>query len=108
MKAIEIIMLPVADQQKAKEYYLKLGFEVIAEAPMGEDKMWLQLGLPGQSTSIALMNFHGVILEVGDVEQEINELKEKGIETGKIDDTPWGRFVWLKDVDGNGICLHQK
>ena len=36
------------------------------------------------------------------------ELKAKGIEVGKIDDTPWGRFAWLKDLDGNGLCLHQK
>ena len=34
MKSVEIIMLPVADRQKAKEFYLKLGFEVIVEAPL--------------------------------------------------------------------------
>src|SRR5688572_2367121 len=33
MKSIEIIMLPVKDRQKAKEFYLKLGFQVIVEAP---------------------------------------------------------------------------
>ena len=33
MKSVEIIMLPVKDRQKAKEFYLKLGFEVIVEAP---------------------------------------------------------------------------
>ena len=35
-------------------------------------------------------------------------LKTKGIEVGKIDDTPWGKFAWLKDLDGNSLCLRQK
>ena len=33
MKSVEIIMLPVKDRQKAKEFYLKLGFQVVVEAP---------------------------------------------------------------------------
>ena len=108
MKTIEVVTIPVTDQQKAKEFYIKLGFEVIVEAPMGPGETWLQLGLPNQTTSISLMKFHGIIFETGDIEKEIGELKAKGIEVGKIDDTPWGRFAWMKDPDGNGLCLHQK
>ena len=62
----------------------------------------------GQTTSISLSNFHGIIFETADIEKEVQELKAKVIETGKIDDTPWGKFAWLKDPDGNGLCLHQK
>ncbi len=29
MKTIEIITLPVSDQQKAKAFYMKLGFQII-------------------------------------------------------------------------------
>jgi catechol 2,3-dioxygenase-like lactoylglutathione lyase family enzyme len=108
MKAIEIITIPVADQQKAKEFYIKLGFKVIVEAPMEHGETWLQLGLPDHSTTIALLKFPGIICETDDIEKEINDLKTKGIEAGKIDVTPWGKFSWLKDPDGNGICLHQK
>jgi catechol 2,3-dioxygenase-like lactoylglutathione lyase family enzyme len=108
MKAVEIIVIPVADQQKAKEFYLKLGFEVMAEAPADHGHTWLQMGLPGQPTSIALMHFHGIIIETADMEGEIEQLKGKGIEVGKIDKQPWGRFAWLKDLDGNGLCLHTK
>ena len=36
------------------------------------------------------------------------KLKTKGIETERVDKTPWGIFAWMKDADGNGICLHQK
>ena len=66
------------------------------------------MGLPDGNTSISLAGFQGIICEVNDIEREIPELKTKGIEVGKIDDTPWGRFAWLKDLDGNSLCLHQK
>jgi len=101
-------MIPVTDQQKAKEYYSKLGFQTIAEAPDGHGGTWLQMGLPGGNTTISLAKFHALIFETDDIGQEIRELKDKGIEAGAIDDTPWGRFAWLKDPDGNGLCLHQK
>ena len=108
MKAIEIIIIPVTDQQQAKAFYLKLGFKVNIEAPADHGQTWIQLGLPNQGTSIALMKFHGIIIETVDIVKEIEFLAGKGIEVGKIDDQPWGRFAWLKDLDGNGLCLHQK
>ena len=101
-------MLPVADQKKAKEFYLKLGFQVIVEAPSAHGQTWLQMGLPNQTTSISLATFHGVIFETDDIENEMKVLKTKGIEMERVDKTPWGTFAWMKDVDGNGICLHQK
>ncbi|MCF0069681.1 VOC family protein [Dyadobacter sp. CY261] len=108
MKATEIIMIPVSDQQKAKEFYVNLGFQVIAEAPMGNGETWLQMGLPGQLTSISLAKFQGIIFETDDIEKEIGVLKAKGITAGEIDPTPWGRFAWMQDPDGNKLCLHQK
>jgi predicted enzyme related to lactoylglutathione lyase len=108
MRAIEIIMLPVSDQQKAKAFYMNLGFQIIVEAPMEHGQTWIQLALPNQTSSIALVNFHGIIFETDDIEKEIRELKEKGVEVEKTDTKPWGKFAWLKDPDGNGLCLHQK
>ncbi|HMH32070.1 MAG TPA: VOC family protein [Puia sp.] len=108
MNAIKIIMIPVSDQQKAKEFYMKLGFQIKVEAPMEHGQTWIELALPNQSTSIALVNFHGIIFETGDIAKEIEELNAKGIEVGKIDHKPWGKFAWLKDPDGNGLSLHQK
>jgi predicted enzyme related to lactoylglutathione lyase len=59
-------------------------------------------------TTISLATFQGIIFDTDDIEKEAGELKAKGIEVGNIDDTPWGKFAWLKDLDGNGLCLHQK
>lgn len=108
MKSVEIIMIPVTDQQKAKEFYLSLGFELIIEAPSEHGETWIQLGLPGSATTISLAKFQGIICETADIEKEVDELKTKGIEVADVNDTPWGRFAWLKDRDGNSLCLHQK
>ena len=101
-------MLPVKDRQQAKEFYLRLGFQVVAEAPDAHGGTWIQMGLPNGNTTISLAGFPAIICETDDIEKEIKELKTKGIEAGKIDDTPWGRFAWLKDLDGNSLCLRQK
>lgn len=108
MKSIEIIMLPVANREKAKEFYLKLGFEIVVEAPGAHRDTWIQMKLPGGDTTISLIGFHGIICEADDIKAEIEKLADKGIEVGKIDETPWGKFAWLKDLDGNSLCLHQK
>ncbi|HEY0432383.1 MAG TPA: VOC family protein [Chitinophagaceae bacterium] len=108
MKSVEIIMVPVKDRQKAKEFYLKIGFKVIVEAPGAHGDTWIQMGFPGSDATISLAGFQGIICETENIESEIKELGKKGIEVGKIDDTPWGRFAWLKDLDGNSLCLHQK
>ena len=108
MKSAEIIMLPVSDRQKAKEFYLKLGFQIIIEAPGAHNDTWIQMGLPNSNTTISLASFQGLIFDTDDIESEINNLKTKGIEVGKIDSTPWGQFAWFKDLDGNSLCLHQK
>ena len=108
MKSVEIIMLPVKDRQKAKEFYLKLGFELLVEAPDPHGETWIQMGLPGSDTTISLASFSGIICETDHIEKKMSELASKGIEVGKVDDTPWGKFAWLKDLDGNSLCLHQK
>ena len=108
MKSVEIIMLPAKDRQKSKEFYLKLGFQVIVEAPAVHGETWIQMGLPGSDITISLAGFQGIICETDNIENEIAALKAMGIEAGKIDDTPWGRFAWFKDLDGNSLCLHEK
>ena len=100
-------MVAVKDRQKAKEFYLKLGFQVVVEALDSHGVPWIQMGLPNGTATISLAGFPGIICETGNIEKEIKELIAKGIEVGKVDDTPWGRFAWLKDVDGNSLCLHQ-
>lgn len=108
MKSLEIIMVPVKDRQKAKAYYLSLGFEVRVEATDPHGDTWIQMGLPGSTTTISLASFQGIICETANIEGKVEELKSKGVEVGNIDGTPWGKFAWFKDLDGNSLCLHEK
>ena len=108
MKTVEVVMIPVKDRQKSKEFYRKLGFQVVIEAPDPHGETWIQLKLPGGDTSISLSGFHAIVCETDSIDKDILDLEAKGIPVGKIDDTPWGRFAWVKDLDGNGLCLHQK
>lgn len=115
MKKISIISIPVTDQQRAKAFYLQIGFTLIREATFGP-QTWIQLGLPGAETSITLVNWfeqmpagsvRGLVVEIDDLAQQISLLKSKGIETGAIDNTPWGQFASVTDPDGNVLSLHQ-
>ena len=54
---IQFAELPVADQARAKRFYMeKLGCEVAADAPMGRDGWrWIELKFPGAETTL---HFH--------------------------------------------------
>ena len=115
MKSIELISIPVTDQQAAKEFYLKFGFTLIVENPFQNGANWIQLGLPGGGTSITLVNWFpqlkpgsiaGFVIKCDDLDKTITELTAKGITVGNADKTPWGRFATVKDPDGNAWSLH--
>jgi predicted enzyme related to lactoylglutathione lyase len=116
MKTIEIISIPVTDQGRSKEFYQKLGFNILIEAPFDKGQQWVQLGLPGDGPSITLVTWFpnmppgsisGFVIKTADVEKDTEEFTAKGIEVGKIDNTPWGKFLSIKDPDGNTISFHQ-
>lgn len=108
MKSVEIIMIPVKDRQKAKEFYISLGFKVLVEAEDPHGETWIQMGFPNSTASISLASFQGIICETDDIARDIKAYKALGIEVGKIDELPYGKFAWLKDLDGNSLCLHEK
>jgi len=130
MRTIEIIPVPVTSQERSKEFYQKLGFEVVVEQPMGNGQTWLQMGYKGQPACLSLISWwpykevamtpgdlKGIIIETDNIERDVKELQKQGItmgmielkgfSDGKIADTPWGRFIHFSDPDGNGLSLHQ-
>jgi len=117
MKLIEVVSVPVTDQQVSKAFYQKIGFQLIIEADMGNGGTWVQLGLEGQTTSITLVNWfknmqpgsmQGLVVKTEDIEKEVAELKAKGVKVDPIDNTPWGKFASFYDPDGNGLTLRQE
>ncbi|MES2387761.1 MAG: VOC family protein [Bacteroidota bacterium] len=118
MKSTELVSMPVSDQQKAKEFYLNIGYQMIVEQPMNETSSWIQVGLPGDSTTLSLVSkgidpstvpgtFHGLMLITEDINKDIEDLRAKGIEVTDADNTPWGKFCHFRDPDGNTLSLHE-
>lgn len=107
MRAIEIIMLPVKDRKKSKEFYNKLGLTTLVETIDAHGAPWIQVGFTDQPTTLSLAGFHGIVCTTDNIEKEIERIEANGIEVGNIDVTPYGKFAWLKDLDGNGICLRE-
>ena len=48
MTTIAIVSIPVTDKQVSKDFYIKIGFQLITEADMGNGSTCIQLGLPEQ------------------------------------------------------------
>lgn len=117
MKKIEVISVPVTDQQKAKEFYQKVGFNLIVEAPMGNGQTWVQLGFPGAEASITLVTWfdkmkagslHGLVIHSDNIADDIKDLSSKGIKMSEIQNTPWGKFSHFSDPAGNSWMLHEE
>jgi catechol 2,3-dioxygenase-like lactoylglutathione lyase family enzyme len=117
MKCIDLISVPVTDQQRAKAFYRRLGFHVLDESPMGNGRSWIQLGLEGCTTTISLVTWfsampagslHGLVLKTDDLARDVATLDTHGIAHSKVEETPNGKFVSLKDPDGNGISIQQR
>ncbi len=117
MKSITIISVPVSNQQKAKEFYLKMGLKLVTETEMGKNQTWIQLAFPNGGADITLVNWfdkmpagclQGAVILTDDLEAEKERLTKAGIETGKTDSTPWGKFSSIADPDGNTWLLQQK
>lgn len=114
---IAIVSVPVRDQDAARRFYVeKLGFQVVADNPMGPDRRWVQLAPPGGGPSVTLVTWFptmppgsvkGLVYDVDDIASTCATLRERGVVVGEIDRQPWGDLAQLDDVDGNGIVLQQ-
>lgn len=111
-KQLDVIKVPVKDQEKAKEFYVeKFGFEIRLDVPLGDGVKWIEL-IPskGAKTSIAPVESGekavpgsalGLVLISENVEEDRMSLIENGVEVSEIDEMPWGLFIYFKDLDGN-------
>jgi len=116
IKAVGRVMIPVTDQDRAIEFYERLGFSKIADVPFGDGNRWVEVSL-GSGTTLALVppqqgNPVGVdtriALDTDDIEALHGELKQAGVD---IDDEvsrmggPVPPLCWFRDPDGNTLML---
>ena len=121
---ISHITMFVQDQEKALDFYKKLGFTIHTDAPFGPMR-WLTLTLPGQkdvelvlmkaetAEEKALIGKQGgdkpfISFESNDAKKDYEMLKKMGvagIEEPKAE--PWGISFGFKDLYGNAIYVCQ-
>ncbi len=103
-----------------KAFYLeKLGFELRADAPMGESR-WIAVAPPGARTEVILYKLdsnwehytpvmgksQALVLSVKDIAATAAELKARGVRvTQEPRKEPWGTYMMILDQDENGLLL---
>ena len=118
---VATVIVPVADQDKALEFYCgTLGFESRVDVPFGGQYRWIEVGLPGQDTTIALAppregepissRETGISLQTDDIDGYHARLKEAGVEMDaevqRMGD-PVPPMFWFKDPEGNTLMVVQ-
>ena len=113
---IELLSVPVADIDRAKEFYVQAGFNADHDTTVSDEIRFVQLTPPGSACSIVLdLNFSemapgsqkGIQCVVANADESLAFLRDRGIETSEVDEQPWGRFVYFSDPDGNGWALQE-
>ena len=89
----EIVILPVSDVDRAKEFYTKLGWRLDADFANGDDFRAIQFTPPGSGCSVifgknvtaaAPGSAQGLYLIVSDIEAARREILDRGVEISEV------------------------
>jgi catechol 2,3-dioxygenase-like lactoylglutathione lyase family enzyme len=120
IKRLKFVSIPTADQDRPLAFWTdKMGLRVITDQPMGPDKRWIELAIPGAETGVVLFTPEGQEDRIGtffngsfacdDVRYAYDKLRERGVE---FEEEPqkqaWGTYAIFKDPDGNRFVLGSK
>jgi catechol 2,3-dioxygenase-like lactoylglutathione lyase family enzyme len=117
---LELVPVPVADIDRAKEFYVGAGFSVDVDVEPAEGVRVCQLTPPGSAGSLTLTkglpsladatpgSLRGLHLVVADAAAARDELARRGVPVGEIDEHPQGvKYVSFSDPDGNTWVLQE-
>lgn len=114
---LELVFVPVSDVDRAIAFYRdQFGFNLDHDHTVSPELRFVQLTPPGSGCSISIGtglvdkepgSIAGLQLVVSDIEAAQAELAGRGLETGEIDDQPWGSFLYIADPDGNQWTVQQ-
>jgi len=126
---LELVVVPVADQDVAKAFYVDtLGFRLIVDHRAGPDFRVIQVSPQGSACAVALMrntdsagNVQGLHLVVTDIDEAHAELVGRGATPGGLVHYVEGRqeggpdperrdynsFFEFQDPDGNGWMVQE-
>ena len=133
----EVVVVPVSDVDRAKEFYASLGWRLDADIARGDDFRVVQFTPPGSGCSIqfgtniasaAPGSAQSMYLVVSDIEAVRDELRARGVEVSEVfhegapgarfhqagrvtgpapDQSTYGSFTTFSDPDGNGWLLQE-
>ena len=113
---LELFAVPVSDVDRAKDFYVKAGFNADHDHVVSDEIRFVQLTPPGSKASIAIGNgvtemepgsVEGLQVVVESAEEARDALAERGVEVSEVQEFPWGRFVYFTDPDGNGWAVQE-
>jgi predicted enzyme related to lactoylglutathione lyase len=119
---VATVIVPIADQEKALDFYVgTLGFEKRVDVPFGGQYRWIEVGLPGQDTTIAIApppedsaatgnRETGISLQTDDIDGYHAQLRDAGVdvdaEVQRMGD-PVPPMFWFRDCEGNTLMVVQ-
>jgi catechol 2,3-dioxygenase-like lactoylglutathione lyase family enzyme len=113
---LELVAIPVSDVDRAKDFYVRAGFNADQDHRVSDDIRFVQLTPPGSACSIALGtgitdaepgSVKGLQVVVTDINEARDDLLARGVQVGEVRDFPWGAFVFFADPDGNSWAVQQ-
>jgi catechol 2,3-dioxygenase-like lactoylglutathione lyase family enzyme len=129
---LEVVVIPVADVDRAKSFYGGLGRRLDADFVRGDDFRGVQFTPPGSPcsihfgkgiTSAAPGSASGLFLVVSDIEAARSELVARGVDVSEVfhrtevggpplsgrhpKRSSYSSFATFKDPDGNGWLLQE-
>lgn len=134
---LEVVIIPVSDVDRAKVFYVGLGWRLDADFPISHDVRVLQLTPPGSSCSIIFGtgitgctpgSAQGLLLVVQDIDGARTALIERGVDVSEVfhfreamhatdpsrrlpgrdpEDRSYSTFLSFKDPDGNGWLVQE-
>ena len=113
---LELVAVPVTDVDRAKDFYVKVGFNADHDYQVSDELRFVQLTPPGSACSIVIGtgitqmtpgSQTGLQVVVEDVEAIRAELIARGVDATDVDVQPWGSFSFFSDPDGNRWAMQQ-
>jgi catechol 2,3-dioxygenase-like lactoylglutathione lyase family enzyme len=90
---LEVVVIPVSDVDRAKEFYSRLGWRLDADRAVGDNVRLVQFTPPGSGSSIqfglnlttaAPGSAQGMLLAVSDIEIARKQLSDNGIDASEV------------------------
>lgn len=117
IKQIATVAVYVEDQEKSLQFWTeKVGFEVMANHPMGPQAHWMEVAPPGAQSRLVLYPKKlmpnseelkaSIVFECEDIQGTYDRLAGNGVEFMEPpNQMAWGTYARFKDIDGNEFLL---